>query len=69
MIVELLAKFPVAPLKVKIFLSPSKDITVAVIDVESEAIPVTVYEVRKSPDLSNNKSFVLNVKLGGLADN
>ena len=41
-IVELSAKLPVEPLKVKILLSPSNETTVAETDVELESIPVMV---------------------------
>ena len=68
-IVESLANVPVESLKVKMFLSLSKETTVAVTTVESEARPVTVSVVEKSPDLSNTKTFFLNVKVGGLGDN
>ena len=67
-IVVLAAKVPVAPLKVKMFLSESNETTVAVIEDESVAVPVTVSEIKKSPDFPKTNNFDLNVKVGGLAD-
>ena len=67
-IVEPGKNVPVAPLKVKIFLSLSKEITVAVIDDESNPVPVTVSVAEKFPDLPKTKIFDLNVKVGGLGD-
>ena len=67
-IVEPDKNVPVESLKVNIFLSLSKETTVAVIDDESNPVPVTVSVVWKFPDLPKTKTFDLTVKLGGDGD-